>query len=367
MAREYKRSHYTLHLMPKSLALGYGCEWESSYTNRKPWSSRVLILLSITWPPLIQGTENDYYIVYGVGKNFLKDRTYYYSINHSLEWVQLIEPTPLTIDLALASTGRFVGNPIAICETEISANHEDTIDEDGDEEEEGSLWITFREEERLAATVAIIQSEAEIIPRGFLIKDPTGTVFQNKAFEGLPKEEALQLISYFHVRQAEIPWDKNIVGRPDYNITMDFLHSIANDLPIGCWTISLDNIETVATLRSLFWPGAHGAVVIANNRQHHMCGWGLFSWWYIGTGKKNWDVPFMITPPPSLAKACVVEDKPQLEIDDRSGTYNVPSTGYLIPGEGRSGSVKSISGAFRSSAIMKPFTTSEDETQQLQY
>ena len=275
----------------------------------------------------ILGTDNDYYIAYGLGQDYLKDRTYFYSINHGLQWILLPPPTPLTMELALASKGRFVGDPTADSETEIIPN-------DGDEIEEGEQWEYMKEEERLSATVAAITAEAAVVPRGALLKSPTGLVYPNKTFEGLSKEDALQLISFYHLRRPENPWDRHIVSRPDYNLTLDFLDSIANDLPLGCWTITLDKMETVATVRSLYWPGSYGvALVKGNNRRNHVCGWSLNGWWYVGTGKKNWDVPFMILPPPDSTKAAV-RDTAELtgEDSDYYSSYSRPVVNAMSSG-----------------------------------
>ncbi|CAG7817052.1 unnamed protein product [Allacma fusca] len=122
-----------------------------------------------------------------------------WNINHGLQWILLPPPTQLTWELALASKGRFIGDPTADSETEIIPN-------DGDEIEEGDQWEYIKEEERLSATVAAITAEAAVVPRGALLKSPTGLIYHNKTFEGLTKEEALQPISYFHLRRPDNPW-----------------------------------------------------------------------------------------------------------------------------------------------------------------
>ena len=153
----------------------------------------------------------------------------------------------------------------------------------------------------------------------------------------MDKDDALQPISYLHLRRPEAQWDKNLISRPDYNISLDFLDSIANDIPTGkspsmplpgsdeckmstvagCWTITTDITESVATARSLYWPGAYCSTIIKNSRKLHVCGWSLTSWWYMGLGRKNWDLPFMIPPPPDSLRAAVVEF-------DRYETINEP-------------------------------------------
>jgi len=42
----------------------------------------------------------------------------------------------------------------------------------------------MKEEERLSAVVAAITSEAAVVPRGALFKNPTGVVWENKTFAG---------------------------------------------------------------------------------------------------------------------------------------------------------------------------------------
>jgi len=43
----------------------------------------------------------------------------------------------------------------------------------------------IKEEERLSATVCAITAEACVVPRGALIKNPTGIVWENKTFIGM--------------------------------------------------------------------------------------------------------------------------------------------------------------------------------------
>jgi hypothetical protein len=61
----------------------------------------------------------------------------------------------------------------------------------------------------------------------------------------------------------------------------------------------LDPLETTMYIRSLYWPG-----FVA----FHVLDTPNYGFMYVGTGKKNWDVPFMIFPPPLALKASVVDD-----------------------------------------------------------
>lgn len=62
--------------------------------------------------------------------------------------------------------------------------------------------------------------------------------------------------------------------------------------------MQIDRLESVSTVRSLYWPGFVG---------FHELNTQNYGWIYIGTGKKNWDVPFMILPLPPSKKISVVE------------------------------------------------------------
>lgn len=119
--------------------------------------------------------------------------------------------------------------------------------------------------------------------------------------------EATQFHSYYHLHRPENPFDKNIISRADYNLTLDFLDSIATDSPLGianlqklirderfmptlfaatgCWSIQINRPQTIATVRSLYWPGAVG---------FHVLETAQYGWFYNGTGRKNWDVSLQI-------------------------------------------------------------------------
>lgn len=76
--------------------------------------------------------------------------------------------------------------------------------------------------------------------------------------------------------------------------------------------MQVDRLETTVFARSLYWPGFVAFHVMETPQ---------FGFLYIGTGKKNWDVPFMMLPPPMSVKASVVE----------GGDYQFEKE---VPGEG---------------------------------
>jgi len=236
----------------------------------------------------INGTERDYFIACGIGKDYLKDRTYFFSNDGGMNWTLLLDPISYEmLSLGQNCRGHFVGDPAADCETEVPVTDgfDDMVDDvDG-------CWLTIKEEERLSATLSGIMNDGAVIPRGALLKTPTGLTIENQMFEGLNKSEATQLYSYYHLRRPVNPWDKNIVVRSEYNISLDFLDPLAVDEPKGCWSLQVDKNETIAILRSLYWPG-----FVA----YHVLETPNYGWFYVGTGKKNWDVPFMVLSPDEI-------------------------------------------------------------------
>jgi len=241
----------------------------------------------------INGTQNDYYLSCGIGVDYILDRTYFYSKDNCVTWTQMPSVQQIAMEIGTTVKGNFTGDPTTDAETEMALNNADEI-EDGDE------WTSIKEEERLAATVSAMTLDGAIAPRGAVIAEPAGMAEENPKFIGLEKTEATQLHAYYHIRDPIFPWDKNITCRADYNIVMDFLDSIAHDLPKGCWCIEIDPSETVSIIRSLFWPGLIG---------FHVLGTAEFGWMYMGNGRKNWDVPFMISPPPAVLRASLRDDE----------------------------------------------------------
>ena len=47
-----------------------------------------------------------------------------------------------------------------------------------------ALQIIIKEEDRLAAVIAEIETDARIVPRGSYVKSPTGQTYENRSFEG---------------------------------------------------------------------------------------------------------------------------------------------------------------------------------------
>merc|ERR1712196_711821 len=114
---------------------------------------------------------------------------------------------------------------------------------------------TFREMHRLAFTVTQIDHDVAVAPKGQMIVDATHNVVQNVSYRGLSYEAAGSLSNYYHLRTPESARAKACYEKPGIVRPSDFLDPIAEDSPAGVWSISYDASNTVATLRSFYWPG----------------------------------------------------------------------------------------------------------------
>ncbi|KAI8422861.1 hypothetical protein MSG28_006603 [Choristoneura fumiferana] len=171
------------------------------------------------------------------------DRKYFYTTDFKF-WGLLPRAKRRYKLLSLLTTFPFRGDPtlkIKILDEALEENHPDRCQ-------------VIKEESRLAGTISNICDEAEICARGQLIKQPDGTVVINPNFYGLTGSEAKQLKSYLHIRPSQQRWNSNLLSRQDYNYSMDFLDSIDQDIPSGCWNLSLEQGGSVAYLKSLYWP-----------------------------------------------------------------------------------------------------------------
>lgn len=222
----------------------------------------------------IYALEADYHIACGITNDALSDRKYYYTTDYQF-WGLLPRPKKKYKLLSLITTFPFRGDP------SIKLKVLDEALEDGSPEK----CKEMKEEDRLAATISNICDEAECCARGQLIKQPDGTVVINPNFYGLNSLEAKQLKSYLHIRTPTQRWNTNLLTRPDYNYSMDFLDSVDQDIPSGCWNLSLERGNTLVYLRNLYWPG----MMFFHRIQTPDAGF-----FYVGNGRKNMDVPFLL-------------------------------------------------------------------------
>jgi hypothetical protein len=75
------------------------------------------------------------------------------------------------------------------------------------------------------------------------------------------------------------------LDRDDSVFRTDFLDPICQDSVKGSWTLHKDITEGYSNLRNLRWPGYFCS---------HKAGTPTFTSFYLGDGKMNKDLPFMI-------------------------------------------------------------------------
>lgn len=218
--------------------------------------------------------DNDYHIAVGINDDAIADRKYFYTTDFKF-WGLLPKPKKKYKILSLLTTFPFRGDPslkIKVLDESLEENHPERC-------------RLMKEESRIAATISNICDEAEICARGQLIKQPDGQVVINPNFYGLTGSEAKQLKSYMHIRHPQQRWNTNLLTRQDYNYSMDFLDSVDQDIPSGCWNLSLEKAGSVAYLKSLYWPGMAYFHKVRSSDAGFL---------YVGNGRKNLDVPFLL-------------------------------------------------------------------------
>ncbi|XP_050347336.1 radial spoke head protein 9 homolog [Nymphalis io] len=218
--------------------------------------------------------DTDYHIAVGINKDAISDRKYFYTIDFKF-WGLLPKAKKKYKHLSLLTTLPFRGDPslkIKVLDEALEENNPDRCQ-------------LMKEENRIAATISNICEEAEICARGQLIKQPDLTVVINPNYYGLTAAETKLIKSYLHIRPPQHRWNTNLLTRPDYNYSLDFLDSIDQDIPNGCWNLSLEQNGSIVYLKSLYWPG----MMFFHKARTPECGF-----LYVGNGRKNLDVPFLL-------------------------------------------------------------------------
>lgn len=171
---------------------------------------------------------------------------------------------------------------------------EEELEEEDDEEAESKSVSDdeappkrpqFAEIHRLAQTVAAIDKDTAVVPRGAWLVDAQHYVMPNAAFSGLALEDAQDLRSYYHLRAPEALARKSLLERRELVASTDFLDPLVDDSPLGTWVLRVDVGEAMATLRSLAWPGYYAYAEVGGRR---------FGGAYFGTGQRNVDLAFML-------------------------------------------------------------------------
>jgi|SRR6218665_406522 len=244
------------------------------------------------WGKILAPT--DYFIVQGVEDNLLRRKTLV--SQDCSNWALLSPPASETCKKVRLMRTFFSGDMSNESEQQVHksvvrSESRSRIDAEEEEEEEDEGLqqtvdtFTVKEEDRLSAVVAEIDHDALLVPRGAYILAPTGAVRENRFFQGLSTLEAGKLDSYCHFRPAERLLEKTMLQRADLERTLDFLDTAADDLPAGTWSVQQERGGAVVLIKSLLWPGY---------AFFHVPGSRHFGSLYMGEGRLNIDLPFML-------------------------------------------------------------------------
>uniref|UniRef100_A0A182PEJ8 Radial spoke head protein 9 homolog n=1 Tax=Anopheles epiroticus TaxID=199890 RepID=A0A182PEJ8_9DIPT len=220
----------------------------------------------------LEAHSASYLLAFGSpGLDLFQQRKFYYSRN-GVDWLLLLEPTDWTDDW-VRLWGEFTGNASFAYKIRSLAV--------------GSPNVLVREQDRLWYVMHAILREAVGVPRGALRMSSDREVVLNPFFQGLSREELVELANYQHFRRPERSAEENLRGRKECNLSFDVFDRLLVDvLPEGkSFTMRLDDSERLVMWSSLHWLGLNF---------FHKADSNLFGFFYQGDGRKNWDLPFMV-------------------------------------------------------------------------
>lgn len=193
---------------------------------------------------------------------------------------------------SIAST--FTGSPAFVYEDKKGASGEEEEEEDGDadreiEEKSGDEPPEFvprlTELDRLSWTITKINDECCIVPRNSVILTSSKEMQSNSGFSGLSRRDASQLSSYLHFRTPRDPYSVSRYRKAAALNDTDFLDSITEDLPFGCWKLQSKGAGLKVSIRNLLWHGFEFKYQVGGTQ---------FVQSYFGHGVRRNDLVFMM-------------------------------------------------------------------------
>ncbi|KAI9189992.1 hypothetical protein H9P43_001425 [Blastocladiella emersonii ATCC 22665] len=187
----------------------------------------------------------------------------------AMSWLQAPTVTDEEVGIAVELRSNFMGDP--------------AFEHPVPPARDGTPRPTLSEAKRVAAIVQAVQREVTVVPRGAYYQDALGKLRPNQTFVGVRAHELTHLTSYVHFRPPSAPPTDKQLARADYEESLDVLDTIEGDAPKGCWTVEARPMMVL--LSSLVWPGYHHYASAVG---------GGFGSIYVGSGRKNHDLGFMI-------------------------------------------------------------------------
>jgi radial spoke head protein 9 len=158
------------------------------------------------------------------------------------------------------------------------------VEDDGEPAPEGYTKVLITEAQRLAYSIAAIDSSCACIPKGAMIMDANENVAPNRSFAGVDGATATDPASYVHFRPVANP--KSIVKLGDAaDPAADCFESLTDDVPNGCWSFKLSGTGSSVVCSNLLWPGFTAYAGLGNSS---------YGYCYFGNGLKNTDIAFML-------------------------------------------------------------------------
>jgi len=245
----------------------------------------------------VNGLEKDYLVAQGVTfpfdlENFTHEKKFYST--DGTKWDSLPPVTDESATRCARIAKPFSGAPATATwlleRGEAAPPAEDAdaapaeVEDEGEPAPEGFMKVKVTELDRLAFAVKSICEAAQLVPRGASMLDANDVVMPNAFFMGLSGDAVSNPASYLHWRPTANP--KTVVKLGDAaSDSLDFLDSIADDVPKGCWSMQMNSTSSAMVLRHLVWPGAVSYAVVG----HKVCGFT-----YFGNGLPNQDIAFML-------------------------------------------------------------------------
>ena len=237
---------------------------------------------------IIYGSEKDYYIakaLYYKGYPQFPKKKYFFCSSSNFIFSELPSLQSHQIPNFHKFNTYFIGNPDIILEKYESNNAANF-----DEENEGDSFRprpkkkNMTETDRLSFVVRAIDRDCSVVPVGGFKMMPINELRRNDLFEGLNSEDLNKKEKYVHFRPVENQEKKDKIAMGKAVLDFEFLDSIADDPIKDSWSIHVDNMKSICTLRNLIWPGYFA---------YHKANTNEFGGVYIGYGIKNVDIPFM--------------------------------------------------------------------------
>jgi len=233
----------------------------------------------------IRGLERDYFLCQGTvdenGKTapFDAEKVTFKSTNCTV-WT----PLPLVDDAMAAKCAAFNGYFTGDLSKVYGVQPEDGAPEPEDGAPPAEESVT--EEKRLAAFVQAVDHACAVVPNGAYTLDARHRVVRSSTYAGLSHEAANCSNSFVHLR-TPLQFDKRkVFDQKGLTQGTDFLDSIQEDQPEGCWNLRFDVSSSCSVLRNLQFCGLVAFAAVAPNP--------AFGYAYFGDGVRQDDLAFML-------------------------------------------------------------------------